>query len=803
MRVVVANSTPDYSQQASIGVAGEASKLSLDKPVGKRKQAEEALKDSEERFRSLVESTSDWIWEIDRNGIYTYASPKVKELLGYEPEKVIGKTPFDFMPAEEANRVANKFKDIIKNNKPIERLENTNLHKDGHLVTLETSGVPIFNSKGQLRGYRGVDRDITERKQAEEALQGSEEKYRLIAENASDVIWTLDKNLKCTYISPSVTKVRGYTSEEAMAQSAEEAFTPSSAEAAVKAFTEELAIESLESKDISRVRTLEVEHTCKNGSAIWCEVKASFIRDAEGQPVGLLGISREITERRKSEEALRRSEERYRTILEEIEDSYFEVDLAGNLTFINDAVCHHLGYSREELLGMNYRAFTAEGDTECVYQAFNEVYRTGEPNKGFLWNVIKKDGSIGFADASVSVLRDREGKIVGFRGIGRDMTERKKEEQKMLTSGKLASVGEITASVAHEINNPLTGVLGYAQLLTSRHDIPQDIKQDLDIIYEECQRAVKIVQSLLHFARQHKPDRSLTDISELVERTLELQIYKLRTSNIMLTTKLAADLPWVVVDYNQIQQVILNIVVNAMQAMAEVRHEGKITVATGMNKDYVRISIADNGPGIAKENINKVFDPFFTTKPVGSGSGLGLSVCHSIITEHGGNIRVESTNGKGATFIIDLPVATGDEAVIKEKAVAEKKRPRRRQKVGESILIVEDEPAIRGILTEVLSEEGYQVHTASSGKDALTKLEEGLHNIYIVDLKMPDMSGEQLYKIMKNKYTKASERVIFMTGDTITPETQNLLVSTGRPFLSKPFDYTELIKMVEETTRKR
>jgi two-component system NtrC family sensor kinase len=257
------------------------------------------------------------------------------------------------------------------------------------------------------------------------------------------------------------------------------------------------------------------------------------------------------------------------------------------------------------------------------------------------------------------------------------------------------------------------------------------------------------------------------------------------------------------VDYNQIQQVILNIVVNATQAMAEARHKGKITVTTGMNKDYVRISIADNGPGIAEENINKVFDPFFTTKPVGSGSGLGLSVCQGIITEHGGNICVERTNGKGATFIINLPAPTGDKAVIKEKAVAEKKRPRRRRKVGESILIVEDEPAIRGMLTRILSEDGFQVHTASSGKDALRKLEKGLHNIYIVDLKMPDMGGKQLYKIMKNKYPNASERVIFMTGDTVTPETQNLLASTGRPFLSKPFDYTELIKMVDDALREK
>ncbi|MGB8707385.1 MAG: PAS domain S-box protein, partial [Dehalococcoidia bacterium] len=555
MRVEVANSTPDDSQQTSIRVAGEASKLSLDKPVGKRKQVEEALKESEEKYRSLVESTSDWIWEIDRNGIYTYASPKVKELLGYEPEEVIGKTPFDLMPAEEAKRVANKFKDIVKNNKPIERLENINLHKDGHLVILETSGVPIFDNNGQLRGYRGVDRDITkhkqieeeliksgskyrslvetagagvvsgdlqgnltfvnetfcrmlgyspeemvgkpfvdfvnpddrawvwdrflmgmthptlehhvefsaihkkghslwlssnptpmfykgelvggnaiihditERKQAEEAMRESEQKYRLLAENASDIIWTMDMNLRFTYMSPSVTKVRGYTVEEVMAQSLEEVFTPSSVEAAVKAFMEELAIESLEPKDLSRVRMLEVEHTCKDGSTVWVEINASFIRDADGQPVGILGVSREITERKQVEETLRRSEARYRTILDDMEESYYETDLAGNFTAFNDALCRHLGYSREEMMGMNYLVFTPPEDVKRVSQTTNQVYRTGEPVELFPREMIRKDGSRTFTETSIFPLRNERGEIIGFRGVGRDITERKQAEE--------------------------------------------------------------------------------------------------------------------------------------------------------------------------------------------------------------------------------------------------------------------------------------------------------------------------------------------------------------------------------------
>jgi PAS domain S-box-containing protein len=893
-----------------------------------RKQAEKALRESEGKYRALFEYSPDGILiaDIDTKG-FLYANPAICKMLGYATEELIGMDVSDIHPRDKVRHVIAEFEMQASGQKTL-ALDIPCLRKDGTILYAD-----VNTAKTLVTGKEcniGFFRNATERKQAEEALRESEEKYRLLAENASDIIWTTDMNLRFTYVSPSVERIRGYTVEEATDQSLEELLTPASTEMVLKVFTEELATESLETKDLSRVRTLEVELICKNGSTVWVEVKTSFLRDAGGQPVGILGVAREITERRKSEEALRqseeryrtiledmeesyyetdlagnftlvndalcrhlgysikemmgmnylvftppedvkrvsqsstqvyrtgepvkwfpremirkdgsrtfnetsifplrnesgeiigwrgvgrditerkqaeealrRSEERYRTILEDMEDSYFEVDLVGNLTFVNDATCRNLGYSREELIGMDYRRFTAEEDIEPVYQIFNEAFQTGKPHKSYYWNFIRKDGSVGFADASVSALRDREGKIIGFRGVGRDMTDRKKAEQQLLTSAKLASVGELAAGVAHEINNPLTGVLGYAQLLASRQDIPQDIKHDLDVICQESQRTVRIVQNLLRFARQHKPDRTLTDINELIERTLELQLYKLTTSNIKLTTKLAEGCLWVVVDYNQIQQVILNIVINAMQAITEVRHKGKITVTTGIDNSQVRISIADNGPGIAKENITKVFDPFFTTKPVGSGSGLGLSVCHGIIAEHGGKMYIESIKGGGATFIIELPAAPEDEAVVKEKIVIKKKRPRRRRKVEKSILIVEDEPVICDILVRVLSEENYQVDIASSGKEALRKLKKRVHDLFIVDLKMPEMSGRQLYKIMKDKHPNAADRVVFITGDTVTPETQNFLTATGRPYLRKPFDHKELIKMVDDALRER
>ncbi len=297
----------------------------------------------------------------------------------------------------------------------------------------------------------------------------------------------------------------------------------------------------------------------------------------------------------------------------------------------------------------------------------------------------------------------------------------RRAEQQALVNAKLASIGELVASVAHEVNNPLTGIIGYAQLLADRRDVPQHVKADLQKIYDESQRTVRIVQNLLRFARRYKPAKDIVDINELLERTLELKSYKLRTSNIALSVNLATDIPFILADYNQIQQVILNVLSNARQAVEETKRKGKITVITEAAEGYVKISITDNGSGISSENITRIFDPFFTTKAAGSGSGLGLSVCHGIITEHGGNIYAESTLGKGTTFIVELPVATAEQAIIKEEPSKEKRR-RHRQKMTASILVVEDEPSIRAVLTRTLTDEGYRVQSVSDGKAALARL---------------------------------------------------------------------------------
>ena len=246
----------------------------------------------------------------------------------------------------------------------------------------------------------------------------------------------------------------------------------------------------------------------------------------------------------------------------------------------------------------------------------------------------------------------------------RDVTERKqaKEREQQLQeqlslSSRLASIGELAAGVAHEINNPLTGILGFSQRLL-RKCTGQKVRQDLERIHGEAMRAAKVVQNLLVFARHREPKKQYSDINDIVQNTLELRAYELKTSNIEVVTELAPALPKIMVDFHQIQEVFLNIILNAEQVMIEVNHGGELSIKTQKMKDYIRILFTDDGPGILSEHLNKVFDPFFTLRRERGGTGLGLSISHGIVAKHGGRIYVRSNPGKGATFIVELPLTT-------------------------------------------------------------------------------------------------------------------------------------------------
>ncbi len=371
----------------------------------------------------------------------------------------------------------------------------------------------------------------------------------------------------------------------------------------------------------------------------------------------------------------------------------------------------------------------------------------------------------------------------------------KNTQAQLIQSEKLSGIGEFVAGVAHELNNPLTSVMGFSELLKTADTNPKH-KRYLEMIHKSALRCQKIVQSLLSFARRHQPERKLSSINELVEGAIEILQYQMRTSNIEVTARLDPGLPKAMVDPHQVQQVFLNIINNGRQAIEAYQPKGWVRIFSETSADKIRIIFQDSGPGISEENLSRVFDPFFTTKDVGKGTGLGLSLCYGIIKEHGGTISVRSKPGQGATFVIELPLAEQGNLLEQTNTTD---RPQTapapqvcaREGVGKKVLVIDDEEPILQMVRDALSEHGYEVDIASDGESALRQLNRKSYDLALCDWKMPGLNGQQVYERIRVSNPALSNRMIFITGDVINDKTQNFLRERKKTCLSKPFSLAE------------
>jgi signal transduction histidine kinase/DNA-binding response OmpR family regulator len=370
--------------------------------------------------------------------------------------------------------------------------------------------------------------------------------------------------------------------------------------------------------------------------------------------------------------------------------------------------------------------------------------------------------------------------------------EKQQLEEKAQVASRLAAVGEMVAGVAHEINNPLTSVLGFSQMILEKENVPEDIRENLKLIADGSQRVADIVKRLLTFSRQAKPVKTIANLNKVIDNTLKLREYVLKTANIEVVTRFDTELPWSVVDPGQMQQVFLNMIVNAEQAMKEAHGKGTLTITTEKKGNSIRMSFQDDGSGITKENLGRMFQPFFTTKAPGEGTGLGLSLSRSIILEHGGTMSVESKAGHGATFIIDLPII---ESLLSEDdtlSPVAKVKPDATKKG--KILVIDDEPGVRALLEKVLTQSGHSVDTVSDAGKALDKLGAGeTYDVILTDVRMPGMNGIELYSRILEKTPAMKNKIIFITGDVMGLDIKAFLTQNNLSYLAKPFD-TPLLK---------
>lgn len=368
----------------------------------------------------------------------------------------------------------------------------------------------------------------------------------------------------------------------------------------------------------------------------------------------------------------------------------------------------------------------------------------------------------------------------------------KTTQAQLIQSEKLSGIGEFVAGVAHELNNPLTTVMGFSELLQQQAGADPAQRRYLDLIYKSAQRCHKIVQALLSFARRHQPERKAVSLNALVEAALEIVAYPLRTSNIEVRTRLDPKLPLAWADPHQIQQVLLNLINNARQAIESHAPRGWIQIATETDGSRLRLSVQDSGPGIAPEHLPKIFDPFFTTKEVGKGTGLGLSLCYGIVKEHGGSIHAVSRPGEGATFIVELPLAEvaveGARPPVHPPDCEPEERP---EGAGKRVLVIDDEASILELVRDTLARRGFEVDVASDGATGLRLLGERRYDLTLCDWKMPGLTGREVFERLRARDPAQSERVIFITGDVMNEQTRRFLNEHRRPCLPKPFTLAE------------
>jgi len=499
----------------------------------------------------------------------------------------------------------------------------------------------------------------------------------------------------------------------------------------------------------------------------------------DGDLVGTVASLRDITEEKGAQDTLARSEARYRNLFESASDAIVTLDANGRFTTFNHAAENISGYPRQELVGQWFAPLLPDDELPKALMHFQKAL-AGETGL-FETTFIRKDREYRTIQVTYSTPQKDEEVLC----VIRDVTDQKMLQEQLIQSEKMSAIGQLVSGVAHELNNPLAGISAFAQLLLTEKRFPPDQRTAAEMIYAEARRASRIVQNLLTFARQHKPERTPTGVNQVLDDTLELRGYELRVRGIEVTRDYDEQIPETMADAHQLQQVFLNLVTNAEQAMEKSPRESqRLIVRTRRTGAVIRIDVEDTGPGIPPNLLERIFNPFFTTKPTGSGTGLGLSISLGIVREHEGRIWAENAPQGGARFIVEVPIVTHRASGESQAIPLVPLQGDRLQ-----ILVVDDEASVRVSLQRYLAGRGHEVETTSSGREALGRLREGRFDAVIVDMRMPDVSGEELYRELQTNDPQHADRIIFTTGQLVDEQVRTFLASTGRPCVPKPFEF--------------
>lgn len=646
--------------------------VAITRNITKRKRVERDLLQSRERYKRLFELSPIGIITLDMTCMVTSCNPSVLIQCGHYEAELVGKNFLKIVPLQAMYipQFANAFASTIKGKAP-KPFEVAHRRRDGTTGWCEVH-TALIKANGKKQGVLVLLSDITERKRGEEALRESEKRYRLLADNAADTIWTVDLNMRPTYISPSVTRLLGYSVEEAMAKPMKEVFTPASFEVAMKVLAEELDIEKMEEKDLSRSRTLELEVYRKDGSIVPVETRHSFLRDPDGQPIEILTIARDITERKRVEEALRESEKRYRDLADLLPQTVFELDERANLIFVNRNAFGMFRYSQEDFdKGLSGLQMFIPEDRDRAKENIKRRLR-GEKFGANEYTALRKDGST-FPVLLHSAPIVREGKPVGLRGIIIDITERKRVEKEMrelyeeekryreeLEEEQRARAIFINI-LAHELRTPLTPLVTSAGLLKDLLSSEQESHEYrlVDLVVNGAQTLASRIDELLSLAQL--TTRPLTikleplDMKALLENIAHEYRELVEGKKQSIILDLPRTLLVIEADRSRLEQVLNNLISNASKFSPEY---STITVRARAEESELIVEIEDEGSGLSEEEQERIFKPYHQVEQDRQrfpGLGLSLAIAKQIVEVHGGRIWVESQLDSGSKFSFSLP----------------------------------------------------------------------------------------------------------------------------------------------------
>ena len=752
---------------------------------------------SQQGYRDLIDTFEDLLFSVTNDGKILTVNRSFADLVHLSFAEIVGRSLVEFFDLPESNDRAalQQWLPRFLQRRRWTGVVRVRLKKTGSVHYFDCVLHAIVRDD-VVHGISGFARDITKERE-------NETRFTDLFQTLREGVYLASADDRITEVNPALAQMLGYENKEDLL---------SRQIASLYSKPEDRAEEQSRLNDLGFLRPHEItlKHRQEGREVVVMHTTAA-IRDPAGKFVRYQGTFVDVTELREIERRLHREQEFAGRLMDSFPDLVMVLDTESRYSFISPHIFDILGFRPEELIGKRVGDRTDPADRAALLELFDDLI-CGRLSAGQIeYRKQHKNGAWRVFRASARPLHDEAGQITGIIASARDITDQQRLQQQLIQSERLAAMGQMIAGVAHELNNPLTAILGVTEMIRDQSS-DEDVRRQLDLAHRQARRAAHIVQSLLVFSRPSTPRNTLLHLPDLLQRTLQLHEHSLRANQIHVDLVARPDLPTVMGDSNQLTQVFLNLIVNAEQAIQEVRDHGALRVRFGVVGDRVLITFQDDGVGIRREALPRIFDPFFTTKRPGRGTGLGLSICMAIIREHNGDISAQALPDGGSVFTVSLPICTESVAIAEppappvaaprvETTTASSAPPSRRK-----ILIVDDEESILELVTDSLGARGCLVDGAASSEHALELASRNPYDVILCDLNLLSKTGKMISgfelhdQIMENLATRSDPRpvFIFMSGDLVDAAISEQAARTGSHFLQKPFRITELLSLLNE-----